>query len=384
MQTVDDWAEIRRLFFTEKLGVKTIARRLGIARNTVTSAVRSLDPPKYVRPRPPSLLDDVEPRILELLREFPTMPATVIAERIGWAHGMTILRRRVAELRPLFTPPDPCQRTTYRPGELAHFDLWQPATSIPVGFGEELHLWVVTCVSGFSRFRAAWMVPTRAAHDVCSGMLRCYEQLGALPKTAVWDNEGCIGQWRQGRQSLTDEFQRFRGALGIGVRLCRPRDPEAKGMNERTNGYLETSFLPGRSFEDAHDFNGQLQRWLVRANGRVHGTTRKVPATELFDDRGSMRALPQVLPDPAARFSVRLPRDHYVRFDTNDYSVDPRAIGRRVEVRVDLQELTVTCGGTEVARHRRFYGKHRSLLHPRHAVALRCRRSSPFVASRTP
>jgi hypothetical protein len=165
------------------------------------------------------------------------------------------------------------------------------------------------------------------------------------------------------------------------VRLCRPRDPEAKGANERTNGYLETSFLPGRSFEDANDFNGQLQRWLVRANGRVHGTTRKVPATELFEDRGAMRPLPRVLPDPAARFSVRLPRDHYVRFDTNDYSVDPRAIGRRVDVRVDLQELTATCGGTEVARHRSFYGKHRSLLQPVHARELRRLREVKHVAT---
>jgi hypothetical protein len=78
---------------------------------------------------------------------------------------------------------------------------------------------------------------------------------------------------------------------------------------------------------------------------------------------------------------VRLPRDHYVRIDTNDYSVDPRAIGRLVEVRVDLQELTVTCGGTEVARHRRFYGKHRSLLHPRHAVALRRLREAEHTAT---
>jgi len=47
------------------------------------------------------------------------MPATVIAERIEWSRGMTILKERVAELRPLYLEPDPYQRTDYRPGELA-------------------------------------------------------------------------------------------------------------------------------------------------------------------------------------------------------------------------------------------------------------------------
>lgn len=58
----------------------------------------------------------------------------MIAERIGWTRGMTVLRDRIAELRPLFLPPDPSQRTWYRPGELAQFDLWQPDVEIPVGF----------------------------------------------------------------------------------------------------------------------------------------------------------------------------------------------------------------------------------------------------------
>jgi len=93
----------------------------------------------------------------------------------------------------------------------------------------------------------------------------------------VWDGEGCIGQWRRGKQVYTEEFQRFRGTLGMGARLCKPNDPEAKGMNERANGYYETSFLPGRRFSDVEDFNAQLHTWLKRANRRVHATTRMVP-----------------------------------------------------------------------------------------------------------
>ena len=381
MIDVEDWAEIRRLHRAEGLGIKAIARRLKLARNTVRDALRSDEPPRYERASTGSAVDAVEPMIRELLGEFPTMPATVIAERIGWERGITILRDRVAELRPLFVPPDPCQRTTYAPGELAQWDLWQPDVEIPVGFSQADKFWVVSGATGFSRFHGGWMVPSRAAHDVLGGKLRVLEQFGAVPRNAVWDQEGCIGQWRQGRQVLTREFQAFRGTLGMGAILCAPKDPEAKGVVERTHHYYETSFLPGRRFEDVDDFNRQFTGWLRRANNRIHGTTHRRPAEALYEDRGAMMSFPPVLPDPSWRFSTRLPRDHYVRVDTNDYSVNPRFVGRRIDIRVTLDEVTATCDGTEVARHRRCLAKHQTLLHPDHARVLRVMRAEQQVAA---
>jgi transposase len=378
---VEDWAEIRRLHRAERMSIKAIARRLGVARNTVREALRSTEPPRYQRPSTGSLVDVVEPAIREVLGEFPSMPTTVIAERIGWDHGMTILKERVRELRPLFQPPDPCQRTSYRPGELAQWDLWQPDVEIPVGFGQGLKGWVVNGVSGFSRLHSGWMVPSRAAHDVLGGMLRVLAAFGAVPRLGVWDQEGCIGQWRQGRQRLTDEFQAFRGAFGVAVKLCAPADPEAKGLVERTHDYYERSFLPGRRFDDVADFNTQFTHWLRRANMRVHATTKQRPAEAIFEDRGSMLTFPPVLPDPTWRFSTRLPRDHFVRVDTNDYSVNPRFVARRVDVRITLDEVVVTCEGTEVARHRRFLGKHQTLLAPEHVRVLRTMRVEAALAA---
>jgi transposase len=379
--SVEDWAEIRRLHHAEGMGIKAIARRLRVARNTVREAIRSCEPPRYERAGRGSLVDGFEPRIRELLGEFPEMPATVIAERIGWPHGMTILKDRVRELRPLFRPPDPCQRTCYLPGELAQWDLWQPDAEIPLGHGQADKLWTVVGCGGFSRFLGGWMVPSRAAHDVLGGMLQVLGQFGAVPRNAVWDQEGCIGAWKQGRQVLTREFQAFRGTLGMGVILCGPNDPEAKGVIERNNGYLETSFLPGRRFEGVEDFNRQLLSWLRKANQRIHATTRVRPADALWEDRGSMLGFPPVLPDPSWRFSTRLPRDHYVRVDTNDYSVNPRFVGRRVEVRVTLDEVQVTCDGVDVGRHQRCLAKHQSLLLAEHARTLRQMRAEAIVAA---
>ena len=50
-----------------------------------------------------------------------------------------------------------------------------------------------------------------------------------------------------------------------------------------------------------------------------------------------MVALPPVPPIVGWRTFTRLPRDHYVRIASNDYSVHPSAIGRLVEHGWDYQ-----------------------------------------------
>jgi transposase len=377
--TVEDWAEIRRLYRAEGLAIKAITRRMGVARNTVREAIRSDSPPRYERRGKGSIVDGVEPEVLALLREFPSMPATVIAERIGWDRSVRVLRDRVAELRPLFVPPDPCQRTSYRPGELAQFDLWQPDVLIPLGHEQAEKLWVIVGAMGFSRFLAGWMIPSREAHDVLGGHLEVLRQFRAVPRMAVWDQEGAVGAWHGPKMVFTEAFQAFKGTLGMGARLCLRADPETKGIIERNNGYLETSFLPGRRFEDVADFNRQLTSWLVRANHRIHATTKVRPAEAVYEDRGAMLGFPPVLPDTAWRFSSRLPRDHYVRVATNDYSVNPRFVGRRIDVKVTLDEVIATCEGTEVARHRRCLAKHQTLLQSEHARVLRAMRAEARV-----
>src|SRR4051795_10301443 len=116
--------------------IKAIARVMGVWRNTVKVALRGEGPPRYARALRGSLVDEVEPRIRELLQAVPTMPATVIAERIGWQHSIRILRDRVAELRPVYLPPDPASRTTYEAGDGGQGDLWFPPVSLPAGCGQ--------------------------------------------------------------------------------------------------------------------------------------------------------------------------------------------------------------------------------------------------------
>lgn len=283
---------------------------------------------------------------------------------------MSMFRARVREIRPDFVPADPASRTSYQPGELMQCDLWFPPVEIPLGYGHSDSPPVLVMVSGYSRVMSARMIPSRHAEDLIAGHWALLSELGAVPKALVWDNEGAVGRWVRGKPVLTDDFQAFRGMLGIKVIQNRPRDPESKGVVERHNGYLETSFLPGRSFTGPADFNAQLSQWLhTRANQRHHRRIECRPIDRLAADKAAMLELPPVAPATGWRRSLRLPRDHYVRVDTCDYSVHPSAVSRRIEVHAGLEEVTATCDGLLVARHERCWAPHQSVTDPAHKAA---------------
>ncbi|HEV2087930.1 MAG TPA: IS21 family transposase [Cryptosporangiaceae bacterium] len=377
MLSVEDWAEIRRLRRAEQVPISQIARVLGCSRNTVKAALASDGPPRYRRKSVGSVVDEYEPRIGELLRACPTMPATVIAERIGWRYSIRTLSGRVAQLRPLFLPPDPASRTSYEVGEVAQCDLWFPDITLPVGFGQvrtASQLPVLTMVTGYARWDCAVLIPTRRAEDLYAGWWQLIEGLGAVPRVLVWDGEAAVGRWRARRSELTAECQAFRGTLATKVLICRPADPEAKGLVERLHHYLERSFLPGRAFASPVDFNAQLQSFLARANTRHHRALGCRPADRIEADRAAMLTLPPVPPVVGWRASTRLPRDHYIRLDSNDYSVHPAVIGRRIEVIANLHRVRVICDGRLVADHERVWAKHQTITDPRHLAAARALR----------
>ena len=387
MLSVGDWAEIRRLYRAEGLPIKVIARVLGISKNTVKAALASDGPPKYERSPRGSIVDAVEPRIRELLQAYPRMPATVIAERIGWTRSIRVLSARVAELRPVYLPPDPASRTAYAAGEIAQCDLWFPGVTIPVGFGQTrtaTRLPVLTMISAYSRWLMAVLIPTRRAEDLFAGWWELICRLGAVPRALVWDGEGAIGRWRGGRVELTKECQAFRGVLASKVIVCKPGDPEAKGLIERSHDYLERSFLPGRTFDSPADFNTQMSDWLAVVNTRTRRALGCAPTDRIDADRAAMLGLPPVAPVTGWCSSLRLPRDHYLRLDGNDYSVHPSAVGRRVLVRADLDRVQAFCDGQTVAEHTRIWATHQTLSDPVHVEAAKVLRRSRIHVDRPP
>ncbi len=371
---MEQWAEIRHMHFVEGLAIKEIVRRTGRDRKTVRRAVRSDEPPRYERAvEALSKLDPHREQIARLLRDVDGITNTRIRELIeaaGYRGGKTILDDYLRELRPIICPARTYQRTIYRPAELCQFDLWEPQAEIPVGHGQTRRGYVVTCELGWSRAAAGALVFSKQIADLLWGMNSCLEQLGALPETLVWDREGAI---HAGGGRPTETFAAFCGQLAVGWRILEPRDPQSKGALERTHRFLRSNFESARSFANEIDFQDQLEHWFrERANARFHRGIRAVPAERLEEERKRMRPLPAALPPTALRRVIRVPQQPYLRFDANDYSIDPRFAGRRVELRAGQRTVAAIAldTGELAARHRRSFAKHLTLTDPAHQAEL--------------
>lgn len=164
-----------------------------LSRNTVAAALAADGPPKYSRAAG-SAVDVFESQVRQLLEEFPSMLATVIGERFGWTCSSSVLRAKVAALRPLYRGVDPADRTEYKAGELAQCDLWFPPAKIPLGSQQAGTPQVLVMTSGFSRFITAVMIPSRTTGDLLARMWSLLATLGGSPRTLVWDKEPGIGQ----------------------------------------------------------------------------------------------------------------------------------------------------------------------------------------------
>jgi hypothetical protein len=386
---VEQWAEIRRLYFVEKRSKRAIRRLTGVHRDTVTRAIESETPPRYERKATGSKLDPFKDWVCEQLQADPTIESQRLRElaaELGYEGGKTIFDDYVREVRPRFRVRRTFQRTIYRPGELVQCDLWEPREPVPVGHAQTRRGWVVTAELCWSRVIAGALVFSKEAPDVLWGVGRCLERIGALPEKLVWDRESAIAAG--GRP--TDEFAAFCGQLGVGWVILDRGDAQAKGALERSHRFMRSNFLPGRRFANPQDFQLQLDGWCDRVNRRVHRAIRQVPAERLVEERERMRPVPARLPDVDRRLVVRVPQQPYVRLDRNDYSIDPRFAGRRVEVRVSQTEViaAVLDTGELACRHRRSFAGGLTFTDPDHQSELdrqrarRCQRHEVEVEVR--
>ena len=366
MITLEDWALIRRLV-ADGVPQRQVARDLGVGRSTVARAVTSTSPPKYERLEQPTSFSPFEPRVRALLAEHPQMPATVIAERVGWSGSITWFRDNVRRLRPEQRPVDPADRLVWEPGDAAQCDLWFPPRKIPLEDGSAKLLPVLVIVPAYSRFVLGRMIPTRKTEDLLLGSWELLQQLGRVPRRLIWDNEPGIGRGPRRAEGVTE----FMGMLATRLVLLKPRDPESKGIVERRNGWFETSFMPGRRFASPADFNTQFSDWLQLANSRVVRTVKARPVDRLDTDRAGMLPLPPIALQLGWRNRVRLGRDYYVRVDSNDYSVDPTAIGRLVDITADLERVRVRLGGRVITEHARGWARGSTITDPAHVATAR-------------
>jgi transposase len=346
-----------------------------MSRTTVDRLLSLVEPPTYVRPRAPCLLDPFKDAVLAMLKEEPTVRATVIRERLqdrGYSGGITIVKDYLAEVRPTFLAARTYQRTSYLPGEIGQVDWWELPRRMPVAAEADRKIFGLVVTLPHSAAHACFFTLGQTLHDFLPALLGCLTRLGGVPEALVLDNDtSMVVHVPRHCSRLHHEVAALFGALRTRAIVLPPRRPESKGQVERTIDYLEGSFLPLRTFTDLADLQAQHDRWaLEKAYPRFH---RRVGARVIDAyrvEKTHLGPLPDPLPATDRELETRISKDAFIRASGVDYSVPPGLVGRRVHLRVSLSEVTVFLEGREIARHARSYVPADVVVDPEHARAL--------------
>ncbi len=345
--------------------VTEIAAEVGYHRATVSKWLKQGGPPpKRAVNRDVRVIDDRwAKRVDELIAPPSKLLSTSVFEIIS-AEGFTgsypsVVRQVRARRGPRFrVAPQVSVPIETGPGEEAQFDFSDcSARGRQFGIGDTL--WCFGSVLCWSRHLFWWFTTSVDREHTMEGLLRHFEAAGGIPKVARTDRMGALGTSQGKRFTLHAPTLDFASHHGVEIKACQARDAKRKGKIERPFYGLEASFLEELAVlgppSSLSELNAASARWLSeRVNGRVHATTKEVPAERLDIERRFLSPLPRRRYDTAyaepRRVHLAVPLIYWkgVR-----YSVDPSCIGQKVACReeVDAGDLTITWAARDVGRH---------------------------------
>jgi hypothetical protein len=280
-------------------------------------------------------------------------------------------------VRPLFVGARSYQRTFYLPGEVGHTDWWETGVSVPVGREATREVFGLVTTLPHSAAHACVFAFSKSMADFLPAFSGTLQRLGGVPEAMVVDRDTSIVASRSRPARLHREVAGLFGAFRLRPIILKPRRPESKGQGERTIGYLETSFLPLRSFGSIEDLQSQHDDWSLQVAFRRHHRRVGHRVGDAWKtEQGFLAPLPDPLPDVDRRLEVRVTKDGFCRVADVDYSVPPGFSGRRLQIRVSTTEVVIFTEGVEIARHRRSYVPADVVLDPIHARQLRLARNA--------
>lgn len=336
---------------------RRIARHLRVNRKTV---IRYLQNPEQIsakRSPRPSKLDPYQELIDQFLEQDPQVHATVVLQRLqdtGFDGKISILRDYLHEKRGQPKNRKAFIRFESAPCHQCQID-WGHFGSIQYG-NTKRRLYCMAVIESHSRLLYLEFTHSQRQETLHRCLLNAFRFFGGTPRELVSDNMLTAVIERDGSLIRYNEsFLEFLRPFAIVPYACNVRSPHEKGKVEKgAIHYIRYNFFPLRSFDNLKDLQVQADRWRDHvANIRIHSTTGERPIDRFKPE--AMRPLPPFLPDCRDTDSAKVYPDFCVRFDANNYTVPPWAIGRQVIVKADTHSLSVYLKNKVIATHFRSY-----------------------------
>lgn len=342
-----------------RFSVRKIAEKIGLGRKVVRRVLASKklieNPPPL--PKVASKLDPFKERIKEKMDKNLTVSRILreIKEQ-GYTGGRTILADYI---RKNTVAPPPKKRVWRRfetaPGEETQFD-WSPYRVLLGGKERAVNAFGATL--GYCRKIHVRFYMSDNETSLLEAHTHAFADFEGVTKRGVYDRMATVvlGTIGKDRKPLWHpRFREFAAYYGYEPYLCKPRDPDRKGKDERIFWYLERDFLRGSTFDSLEDLNNKVRLWLDNvANCRVHGTTRKVPDEAWQEERPFLIALPDS-PYPACNEELRkVGPDSVIAVKGTHYTVPAKLAHLTVTVRLFSEHFEVLDPQRQLAFSRRY------------------------------
>ncbi len=379
MYGVELYGRVRIAVLREGMSKREAARRFGIDRGTVSKMTRHSAPPGYQRLEPvrrPKLdahagfIDEILKQNLEAPRK-QRHTIQRIFERLrderGFGGGYTTVRDYVRPRRLLlkeaFVP------LAHAPGH-AQADFGE-AWAVLGGVRLKVHFLVVALPHSDAIFVKAYLAET--AEAFCDGHVAAFDFLGGVPLSILYDNTRLavakiLGDGTRRRSTM---FAALQSHYLFEDRYGRPGKGNDKGKVEGMVGFARRTFLV--PIPHARDINALNAMLLGRCRERQTATLRGADGTigaRMEADQAKFDDLPATPFDACDKRPARVTSQALVRYKNTDYSVPVAYAHREVLVKGYVDEVAITSGGEEIARHRRSYEAADFVFDPLHYLAL--------------
>jgi len=363
-------ARIRQLYYGEHWRVGTIAAELRLHHETVEAALRN---ETRAKPAPrPSRFDAYAGYAREVLERYPRLRATRLWEMLR-ARGCTLsvrqVRDKVSALRPSPREAFLVRRTF--PAEEAQVD-WASFGHVAIGAARRaLSAFVLTLT--YSRWIFLRFFLDQSLENFLRGHVYAFADLAGTPRHLLYDNlRSAVAQRHGDAVRFNARLLELASHYHFAPRACAPARGNEKGAVERSVRYIRDSFFAARSFTTIDDLNRQALVWRDEIAGarRWVGDDHKTVAEAFREEAAHLIALPEHPFETDLVTEVRSDKSIYVRFDLNDYSIPPEAVGRPLTLVASEKSVRILAGVAEIARHARSYDRHRRVEDPAHVEEL--------------
>jgi len=364
-------AQIRRYFYAEHWKIGTIARELNVHPDAVRNAIES-NRFNVTQPMRASITDPYMEFVRQTLDQHPRLRATRIHQMIrdrGYTGSVIQLRRAVAQLRP--PAREPFLRLQSFPAEQAQVD-WAHFGHVAVGRARRaLSCFVITL--SWSRALYLEFFFDQTMENFLRGHVHAFQDWAGQPRVILYDNlRSAVIERRGSEIHFNPRLIELCAHYHFAARPCQVRAGNQKGRVERAIRFVRESFWAGRPFTTLAECNRQALVWRdqVAHRRRWPGDDRRTVA-EVFAEEQARLLGPPAHPFPTDLIlPVRSAKTIYVRFDLNDYSIPPEAVGRQLTLAASDTEVRILDGTVEVAHHRRTYDRRQLVLDPAHQQAV--------------